>query len=77
MIISKNTHPDKDLYVIGAHIINALKKIEGHSVDFFRLHEKVSDEHEVSIQLFSLSVSWLYLLGVIDNDNSGNIQKCF
>ncbi|MEQ3660458.1 MAG: ABC-three component system middle component 6 [Glaciecola sp.] len=77
MIISKNINPDKDLYVIGAHIIDVLQSTGGNSIDYFELHQKLRNNIEVSMQLFSLSVSWLFLLGVIDKNTDGNIKKCF
>jgi hypothetical protein len=77
MIISKNINPDKDLYVIGAHIIDVLLSISGNSIDYFELHQKLKNNIEVSMQLFSLSISWLFLLGVIDKNGEGNIKKCF
>lgn len=77
MIISKNINPDKDLYVIGAHIIEALQSTKGSSIDYFELYHKLRDNIEVSMQLFSLSVSWLFLLGVIDKNDKGRIKKCF
>ncbi|EMN6090132.1 hypothetical protein WB374_003449 [Vibrio cholerae] len=77
MIISKNINPDKDLYVIGAHIIDVLQSVNKSSIDYFELHKRLQDEIEVSMQLFSLSVSWLFLLGVIDKNSKGNIKRCF
>ena len=77
MIISKNINPDKDLYVIGAHIIDVLQSVNKKSIDYFELHKRLQNEIEVSMQLFSLSVSWLFLLGVIDKNSKGNIKKCF
>mgnify|MGYP004717295531 CR=1 FL=1 len=77
MIISKNINPDKDLYVIGAHIIDVLQSVNNKSIDYFELHKRLQNEIEVSMQLFSLSVSWLFLLGVIDKNSKGNIKKCF
>jgi hypothetical protein len=77
MIISKNINPDKDLYVIGAYIIDVLQSTSGNSIDYFELHQKVRNNIKVSMQLFSLSVSWLFLLGVIDKNGEGNIKKCF
>ncbi|EOX3352232.1 ABC-three component system middle component 6 [Vibrio cholerae] len=77
MIISKNINPDKDLYVIGAHIIDVLKSTKGKSIDYFELYQKLKNHIDVSMQLFSLSVSWLFLLGVIDKNGEGRITKCF
>lgn len=77
MIISKNINPDKDLYVIGAHIIDVLQSVNENSIDYFELHDRLKNNIEVSMQLFSLSVSWLFLLGVIDKNGEGHIKKCF
>jgi len=77
MIISKSINPDKDLYVIGAHIIDILQSTDGNSIDYFELHQKLKNNIDVSMQIFSLSVSWLFLLGVVDKNDDGEIKKCF
>jgi len=77
MIISKSTNPDNDLYVIGAHIIDILQSTGENSIDYFELHRKLKVNVDVSMQIFSLSVSWLFLLGVVDKNDDGAIKKCF
>lgn len=77
MIISNNINPDKDLYAIGAHIIEILQSTNENSIGYFELHRKLINNIDVSLQLFSLSVSWLFLLGIIDKNGEGNIKKCF
>jgi len=77
MIISKDINPERDLYYLGAKVIEILSGESGESVDFFDVYKKLNATERVSINLYSLTLDWLFLLGVIDNSEKGDIQKCF
>ncbi len=77
MIVSKDVNPEKDFYYLGAKVIEILSSENGDTVDFFDIFQKLNLSEEISINLYSLTLDWLYLLGVIDNSEKGNIKKCF
>lgn len=77
MIVSKDVNPKRDFYHLGAKVIEVLSTEDGDTVDFFDIFQKLNLSEPVSLNLYSLTLAWLYLLGVIDNSEKGNIKKCF
>lgn len=77
MIISKDTNPEKDLYYLGAKIIEELASTDSDEVDYIELLHKIKSKIQLSNNLYALSLDWLYLIGAIDLSNKGNIRKCF
>lgn len=76
MIVSSDIHPQRKIYYIGALIIQELKKIGTKEIDFFVLYTSLKEKEKISINLFSLSLDWLFLLGAIDKRNN-KIIVCF
>ncbi len=75
MINDKNTNPKRDLYYLGGVVINVLR--QGNSrVNFFDAFEEVRKRERISINLFSLTLDWLYLLGLVEL-NHGVLVRCF
>ena len=77
MIVSRDINPERDLYYLGSKVIEVIAEEANEIVDFFDVFKKVSATEKVSIGLYSLTLDWLYLLGVIDNSDKGNIKRCF
>lgn len=77
MIVSKDISPERDVYYIGARIIELLSNETELLVDFFDLYKNLNVTEKISINLYSLTLDWLFIIGVIDNANNGNIKKCF
>jgi len=77
MIVSKDTNPEKDLYYLGARILEILADLDtsdlGYSDIFLRLKSNV----QISNNLYALSMDWLFLLGAVEITREGNIRKCF
>lgn len=76
MIVSKDINPERDVYYLGAMVIEILST-EPDFFDFFDVYSKVNLSEKVSMNLYSLTLDWLYLVGVIENSKEGHIQKCF
>lgn len=74
MIVSKNTHPNRQLYYLGAKTLDILSS-KSELVNFFDAYEKLKHEEDISVSLFVLTLDWLYLLGAIESEN-GWIRKC-
>lgn len=76
MIIGKDINPKKQIYYISALIIEELKIASVPTFDFFQMYYNIKKKEDISINLFSLSLDWLYMLGAIKQ--SGNkLEKCF
>lgn len=76
MIISKNINPKKDLYYLWAIIIDELNNSENFSNDFFKIYKKIKDLENIKINLYILALDWLFLLNIIEYNNSVIKLKC-
>ena len=80
-VIKPVVSEEKDKYLALASMVELEKFLPQvdveKNVDFFDVYQKFSAFEGVSINLFSLTLDWLYLLGVIDNSEKGFIRKCF
>ena len=75
MIIDKNINPQRDVYYLGALLINVLKD-NTSEISFFEAFIQINQLEKVSMNLYILAVDWLYLLGAISSKD-GRIVKCF
>ena len=76
MLIGKDTNPQKQIYYLSALIIEELNDSETVAVDFFDIYHKIKAKEDISINLYSLSLDWLFLLGAI-KQNKNKLEKCF
>lgn len=77
MIVSTDIKPDRDLYFLGSKVIEVLLDYKDMKVDYFELFRKVNFETEISLNLFTLVLDWLFIIGVIKNAENRLIEKCF
>jgi hypothetical protein len=77
MIINKNINPERDLYYLGGKVIEVLNSFTNNEIDYFDLFHSVNKSIKVSLNLYSLILDWLFILGVIKKGNKGLIIKCF
>jgi hypothetical protein len=77
MIVNKNTNPERDLYYLGGKVIEVLNSFATNEIDYFDLFLSVNKSNKVSLNLYSLVLDWLFILGVIKKGNKGLIIKCF
>lgn len=77
MIINKNINPERDLYFLGGKVIEVLNSYTKNEIDYFDLFLSVNKSNKVSLNLYSLVLDWLFILGVIKKGNKGLIIKCF
>ena len=77
MIVNKNTNPERDLYYLGGKVIEVLDSFIKYEIDYFDLFISVNKSNKVSLNLYSLVLDWLFILGVIKKGNKGLIIKCF
>lgn len=76
MILGKNINPKKQIYYLSALIIEELKNVETSDFDYFDIYHKIKTREYISINLYSLSLDWLFLLGAI-KQNKNKLEKCF
>lgn len=77
MIISQDVHPQRDLYYVGALVLDLLATSKDAVCDYFDIYNALKREHGISLNAFVLALDWLYLLESIENDDQGGIRKCF
>jgi hypothetical protein len=77
MIISKNIHPERDLYYLGAKVIEIMLADEKNEWDYFDVFMDLNQRQKISISLFSLVLDWLFILQIIQKGENGRIKKCF
>lgn len=77
MIVSKDTNPEKDLYYLGAQVLEVLSFTETVEVNYVEIFLILKAKMQISNNLYALSLDWLFLLGAIDISAEGNIRKCF
>ena len=77
MILGKDINPKKQIYYISALILNELKSLDSPEFDFLGIFNSLkTKEKDLTINLYSLSLDWLYLLGAIKKDKN-RLIKCF
>jgi len=77
MIVNKNINPERDLYYLGGKVIEVLNSYTKNEIDYFDLFLSVNKSNKVSLNLYTLVLDWLFILGVIKKGNKGLIIKCF
>ncbi|WP_372339308.1 ABC-three component system middle component 6 [Flavobacterium sp. '19STA2R22 D10 B1'] len=77
MIINKNINPERDLYYLGGKVIEKLSSFDENEIDYFELFVSVNKSNKISLNLYSLVLDWLFILGVVKKGSNGLIVKCF
>ena len=76
MIIGKDIKPERQIYHLGALLIEVLRDTPSRNIELFDVFEQMNSHETVSVNTFILTLDWLFLLGAITNDR-GRIIKCF
>ncbi|GHE80140.1 ABC-three component system middle component 6 [Thalassotalea profundi] len=74
MILNSDSHPQRQLYYLGAKTLEVLSN-NGGVADFFDTYSEIKDQENISLMLFVLTLDWLYLLGAIKSEK-GTIEIC-
>lgn len=77
MIISKDISPERDLYYLGGKVIELLSNSKNDDLSFFDVYENIKNNEDISLKLYTLTLDWLYILGIISKIENGKIIKCF
>jgi hypothetical protein len=76
MILGKDIHPQRKIYYLGSLTLEIFKSSPKKELDFFDIYQKINEYEKISMKLFTLTLDWLFLLGIIKS-NKGCIKKCF
>ena len=76
MIIGKDIKPERQIYHLGALLIEVLQEEPNRTIELFDVFEQMNSHETVSVNAFILTLDWLFLLGAVTNDR-GRIIKCF
>jgi len=76
MIIGKDIKPERQIYHLGALLLEGLQGTPDRNIELFDVFERMNSHETVSVNAFILTLDWLFLLGAIANDR-GRIVKCF
>lgn len=77
MIVDKNTNPERDLYYLGGVLIDVLASKNSSDIDYIDLYKLFNRKLEITINLYSLTLDWLFMLGLVTQGKNGKIKKCF
>jgi hypothetical protein len=77
MIVSRDINPERDVYYLGARVIETISNSKKKEFDFFDIFEKLKVSNNISVNLFILTLDWLYLIEAINSPVNGKITKCF
>lgn len=77
MITDKNINPERDLYYLGGVLIEVLSKRQRQEIDYLDLYKLFSQKQDITINLYSLTLDWLFILGLVTKSENGKIKKCF
>lgn len=76
MIIGRDINPKKKIYYLGGLVIDILKQNPKQNIAFLDVFHKVNEKEKISVNLFTFTLDWLFLLGVVDI-YKGHIKRCF
>lgn len=76
MIVGKDIKPERQIYHLGAVLLEVLQDTPDKTMEIFDVFERMNGHEVVSVSAFILTLDWLFLLGAIAGDR-GHIIKCF
>ena len=74
MIVSQDIHPDRQIYRLGALLLEVLQAIPEKQLRVFEVFEAVNRREKLSISLFCLTLDWLFLLGAVKLEKGAIIK---
>lgn len=78
MIISDITKPSQTLYYLGAKLLECMSSNSYSHVDIIELYDEfISKNNKVSFTQYIYTLNWLYLLGLVEANENGDLILCF
>jgi hypothetical protein len=75
MLLGKDTHPQREIYYLGSLVLELFNASDRVQIDFFDAFLTLNKREKVSMNMFTLTLDWLFMLGAI-NTEKGFIKKC-
>lgn len=76
-MINNLQFPDKSLYVIGAKIIEIFDENISSTVNIVSLYDDYERNNgSISYPYFIYALDWLFIVGIIDTNNKGDLILC-
>lgn len=76
MLILTEKNPEKSLYFIGSKLLSFFMQRDKAFL-VLELYDALIAEIKVGFNRFLLALDWLYMLGAIDLNQEGRVEKCF
>lgn len=81
MIVDYESSPRRSLYYIGAQIIMDLFESPDGSLDLMGMLKHAGKGKHTDgltpLEYYMLAADWLFLLGLVEINHKGDLQKCF
>ena len=76
-IINKNSNPERSIYYLGSKVLEVLKSTSKKRFDSFEVYIQIKQLYNISFSLYIFTLDWLFLLGLIRQNETGSLEKCF
>jgi hypothetical protein len=81
MLVDRDTSPQRNLYYVGARILQLFKEAPFKTIDidvaFRELNLRSEREKSIPFNYFVLALDWLFLINAVDLTSDGDIVRCF
>jgi hypothetical protein len=74
MLLPDNIHPEQTIYYTAAYVLKVL--LEQKEISIFNLYLEVCKLIKISMSVFLLSLDWLFLAEIIENQENGSVSLC-
>ena len=75
MLLPIDIKPENSIYYYGAVILETLKELD-NIIDIVSLYHLYKKKKNISLNSFSLTLDWLYLIDSVKVDEGGNVILC-
>lgn len=75
MLLPIDIKPENSIYYYGAVILETLKELD-NIIDIVSLYHLIKKKKNISLNSFSLTLDWLYLIDSVKVDEGGNVILC-
>lgn len=77
MVVTKSIAPEKNLYFLGAKVLEQMQNANESTFEIAELYQKLFREIEIGFAIFLYALDWLFMIGLIKEDLNGQVVKCF
>jgi hypothetical protein len=74
MLLPDNIHPEQTIYYNAAYVLKVILKQK--EISILDLYLEVCKLIKISMPVFLLSLDWLFLAEIIENQENGSVALC-